>query len=360
MCTKLGLYIHIPFCKRKCFYCDFVSVEYKEELSKSYISSLLKEAGHYKNEKINTIYIGGGTPSVLTSELLEKLILNIKSIFNVSSLEEFTVELNPESTTKDKLKLLYSLGITRISFGLQSTKDANLKELGRLHNYDKFLISYNMATEIGFNNISIDLMYGIPNQTLTDWENVLKETMALDSAHISLYPLTIEPNTLFYKQNVQTDGDLQRKMYDMACNILEQNNFCHYEISNWSKGNKFSRHNKIYWQNNEYIGLGASASSYYKRYRYKNITDINKYIDLINKKEKCTIEKEYIDDDLYNIETVMLGLRLKEGVNMKFFKKKEHIIKKFTNEGLLQIKDNNVSLTQKGLFVSNSIISEFV
>lgn len=360
MCTKLGLYIHIPFCKRKCFYCDFVSVEYKEELSKSYISSLLKEAGHYKNEKINTIYIGGGTPSVLTSELLEKLILNIKSIFNVSSLEEFTVELNPESTTKDKLKLLYSLGITRISFGLQSTKDANLKELGRLHNYDKFLSSYNMATEIGFNNISIDLMYGIPNQTLTDWENVLKETMALDSAHISLYPLTIEQNTLFYKQNVQTDGDLQRKMYDMACDILEQNNFCHYEISNWSKGNKFSRHNKIYWQNNEYIGLGASASSYYKRYRYRNITDINKYIDLINKKEKCTIEKEYIDDDLYNIETVMLGLRLKEGVNMKFFKKKEHIIKKFTNEGLLQIKDNNVSLTQKGLFVSNSIISEFV
>ena len=360
MYTKLGLYIHIPFCKRKCFYCDFVSIEYKEDLSIKYINSLLKESCYYQNEKINTGYIGGGTPSVLTSELLETLISGIKSNFNISCLEEFTIELNPESATKEKLELLHSSGITRISFGLQSTKDINLTELGRLHNYDKFLSSYNMAKNVGFNNINIDLMYGIPNQTLQDWESILKETTALNSAHISLYPLTVEPNTLFYRQNVKTDGDLQRKMYDTACNILAQNNFCHYEISNWSKENKFSRHNKIYWQNNEYIGLGASASSYYKRYRYKNVTDINKYVELINKGEKCTIEKEYIDDELYNIETVMLGLRLKEGVNIKFFKNKEHIVEKFTDEGLLQIKDNNVSLTQKGLFVSNSIISEFI
>lgn len=360
MCTKIGLYIHIPFCKRKCFYCDFVSVEYKEELSKSYISSLLKEAGHYKNEKINTIYIGGGTPSVLTLELLEKLILNIKSIFNISGLEEFTIELNPESTTKDKLKLLYSFGITRISFGLQSVKNTDLQNLGRLHNYEKFKQAYYEAQETGFDNINIDLMYGIPDQTLLDWEKTLKETIDLNSAHISLYPLTIEPNTLFYKQNIQTDGDLQRKMYDSACYILKQNNFCHYEISNWSKENKFSHHNKIYWQNNEYIGLGTSASSYYKRYRYKNVTDVNKYIELINKNESCITEKEYIDDDLYNVETIMLGLRLKEGINIKLFKGKENILDNFIKDGLLQIKEDKVSLTQKGLFVSNSVISEFV
>lgn len=361
MSAKLGLYIHIPFCKRKCFYCDFVSVVYNEEFSTNYINSLLKEALYYKNEKINTIYIGGGTPSVLTTNLLEKLISNIKSIFNISSLEEFTIELNPESTTKDKLELLYSLGITRISFGLQSTKNTDLKKLGRLHDYGKFFEVYNMAVNIGFDNINIDLIYGIPNQTIEDWKTILTETINLNSTHISLYPLTIEPNTLFYKQNIQTNGDLQRKMYDSSCIILKENNFCHYEISNWAKDNKFSHHNKIYWQNNEYIGLGVSASSYYKRCRYKNITDINKYIELINTDKNHIIEKEYIDNNLYNIETIMLGLRLKEGVNIKFFKNKEKILNKFINEGLLQIKDNNnISLTQKGLFISNSVISEFV
>ena len=360
MSYKLGLYIHIPFCKRKCFYCDFVSFVYDEQTSINYINSLLKEARYYENEKINTIYVGGGTPSVLTTTLLEKLILSIKSIFDISHLEEFTIELNPESTAKDKLELLYSLGVTRISFGLQSTNNNRLKELGRLHNYESFLKSYNMALEVGFNNINIDLMYGIPNQTLQDWKNTLKETIKLNSAHISLYPLTVEPDTLFYKQNIQTDGDLQRKMYDTACVILKENNFCHYEISNWSQGNKFSHHNKIYWQNNEYIGLGVSASSYYKRYRCKNISDINKYINLINKNKTCIIEKEYINDNLYDIETIMLGLRLKEGVNIKLFKSKEEILGRFINEGLLQVKDKNVSLTQKGLFVSNYVISEFV
>lgn len=360
MSAKLGLYIHIPFCKRKCFYCDFVSVVYSEESSINYINSLLKEALYYKNEKINTIYVGGGTPSILTTNSLEKLISNIKLIFDISNLEEFTIELNPESTTKNKLELLYSLGITRISFGLQSIKDIRLRELGRLHNYGKFIESYNMALETGFNDINIDLMYGIPNQTLEEWESTLNNTLKLNSAHISLYPLTIEPNTLFYEQNIQTNGNLQRKMYDIACDILKEEKYCHYEISNWAKENKFSRHNKLYWQNNEYIGLGVSASSYYKRYRYKNTTDLNRYIELINEGKNHIIEKEYIDDNLYNIETIMLGLRLKDGVDINLFKGKEDILKNFINEKLLQVKNEKVSLTQKGLFVSNSVISEFV
>ena len=360
MCTKLGLYIHIPFCKRKCFYCDFVSVAYNEELAEKYISSLIKEIQYCKNNKINTIYIGGGTPSVLTLELLEKLISNVKLCFDISNLEEFTVELNPESTTKEKLKLLYDLGVTRLSFGLQSTKNFHLQQLGRLHDYEKFKQVYNNALETGFNNINIDLMYGIPNQTFEDWQEILNETLKFNSAHISLYPLTVEQGTLFYKQNIKTDGDLQRKMYDSACIILKENNFCHYEISNWAKENKFSHHNKIYWQNNEYIGLGTSAASYYKRYRYKNVADVGKYINLINNNKTCIIEKEYIDDNLYNVETIMLGLRLEEGVNISLFKDKKNVLDKFVNEGLLEIKNNNVSLTQKGLFVSNSVISEFV
>ncbi len=360
MSAMLGLYIHIPFCRRKCFYCDFISIVYNEEYSTNYIDSLLKEAQYYKNEKITTIYIGGGTPSILPTNSLENLISNIKLNFDISNLEEFTIELNPESTTKDKLKLLYSLGITRISFGLQSTNNIHLEKLGRLHNYNKFMESYNMAIKTGFDNINIDLMYGIPNQTLEDWDNTLKNVLELNSAHISLYPLTIEPNTLFYKQNIQTDGNLQRDMYDIACDILKEKKYYHYEISNWAKENKFSRHNKIYWQNNEYIGLGTSASSYYKRYRYKNTTEVNKYMELINEGKNHIIEKEYIDDNLYNIETIMLGLRLKEGVNIKLFKGKEDILNKFIDKNLLQVKDENISLTQKGLFVSNSIISEFI
>jgi len=356
----LGLYIHIPFCKKKCFYCDFLSINYDDVLTDEYISTIIKESQQYKYNSISTIYIGGGTPSVLSLKQLEKLIKHIKLNFDISNLQEFTVELNPESTTIEKLKLLYDENITRLSFGLQSINDNILQHLGRLHNFNKFQEVYNNAIRIGFDNINIDLMYGIQNQTLNDWEKTIDTVLKFNSNHISLYPLTIEQGTKFYQQNIKVDTDLQRQMYEIACNMFKINKFKHYEISNWAKEDKYSKHNKMYWQNKEYIGLGASSASYYKRYRFKNTLSISEYIKNITQGKNSIIEKEYIDDTIYNIETIMLGLRLSDGVDEKYFYNKKNILDKYINEGMLNIKNNKVSLTEEALFISNSIISDLI
>ena len=356
----VGLYIHIPFCKRKCFYCDFISFAETEQNINLYIEALLKEASFYKNEKLSTVYIGGGTPSVLTAEQLKYLITNIKKIFNISQLEEFSIELNPESVDEEKLNLLFELKVSRLSFGLQSVYDKYLKKLGRLHNFNKFLEAYNNARKIGFKNINIDLMYGIEEQSIFDWTETLKKVIKLNPEHVSLYPLTIEENTVFHKQNKTVDIDNQRQMYEIACSVLNKNNFVHYEISNWAKDNKISKHNCLYWKNKEYIGLGVSACSYYKRFRTKNAIDLKSYAEKINENKNCFIEQEYIDDILYKKEIVMLGLRLVEGVALKYFDNKKEIVDKYLKENLLQIKNNKISLTEKSFFVSNPIIADLM
>ena len=355
-----GLYVHIPFCRRKCFYCDFVSVPYNDEISDKYLNALEKESLKYKNEFIDTLYIGGGTPSVLSVYQLEHLISIIKDNFNISRLQEFTIELNPESVTKEKLNFLFKSGITRISIGLQSIFNDKLTVLGRLHNYDDFKKVYYCSKEVGFDNINVDLIYGIPGQTLNDWGKTLTEILKLNLQHISLYPLTVEPNTAFYKSNIEPDTNLQYEMYNGACKILKENGFEHYEISNWAKDKKYSRHNILYWQNKEYIGLGVSASSYYKRYRYKNNTDIFKYIENVLNNKDILTEKEYIDDNLYNKETIMLGLRLSDGVDIKFFEDKKDVLDKYVKEKMLIVKNDKVRFSEQALFVSNSILADFI
>ncbi len=355
-----GLYIHIPFCKKKCLYCDFISFEYDEQKVSAYIDALFKEAGKYKNEKISTVYIGGGTPSVLTPKQFQTLAEGLNKNFDLSGISEFTVELNPESTTKEKLDVMFDNKVTRLSFGLQSSNDAELKSLGRLHNYNDFVTAYNHAREAGFNNISIDLMYGTENQTIESWQNNLDTVLKLNSEHISLYPLTIEKNTPFHKQNKQTDSDLQGLMYNCACDKLQQGGFEHYEISNWAKNGKISKHNTLYWKNMEYIGLGASASSYYKRNRFKNILNADIYIKNAQCGANCLLETEYIDDALYNTESIMLGLRLSEGVDLSLFNHKKHTLYKYLKQDLLVVKDGKVCLTENGFWVSNSIISDFM
>ena len=356
----LGLYVHIPFCAKKCFYCDFVSIAYIEDLADNYLMALEKEAQKYKGETIDTVYIGGGTPSTLSIDQQKKLASIITSNFNVSYCKEITVELNPESTTKEKLKLLFDARVSRLSLGLQSIYDQSLTALGRLHNYKKFKQAYTEARETGFDNINIDLMYGIPNQTLRSWEVTLKEVVKLDSQHISLYPLTVEPNTPFYKKKIEPNSDLQAKMYDFACSFLKENGFEHYEISNWAKEKKYSLHNKLYWKNKQYIGLGTSASSYYKRYRYKNNTNVIKYIENIFNNKNIVVEKEYITDELYNKEKIMLGLRLSDGVDVKYFENNKDVLNKYVANGMLAVENNKVKFTQKALFVSNSILSDFI
>ncbi|MDR0800174.1 MAG: radical SAM family heme chaperone HemW [Endomicrobium sp.] len=373
----LGLYIHIPFCKQKCPYCSFFSIKYDAVLADKYIDALIKHAEQFKNEKIVSIYIGGGTPSILSLKQIQKLLEALNAIFNLSATQEFTFEVNPESVSKEKLYLLKQLGVTRLSIGLQSVEDKSLKFLGRIHDFKTFCEVYNTARKESFDNINIDLIYGLPNQTLKDWEQILKRALLFKSEHLSLYPLSVEESTPFYKNGVIIDDGIQRDMYDETTEILGNNGYSHYEISNWSKKEKESVHNTNYWRNLEYIGLGAGAAGYLERRRYKNTENIEKYIELCSllqeTKEYCPkrhgnlsflkIENEYIDDELYKTETIMLGLRLlNEGVNINFFNSSRHynaLLECLKNK-FLKIKNGKIKLAKEYVFVFNQIILKFI
>jgi len=278
----LGLYIHIPFCRKKCFYCDFFSVKYDEYLAEKYVAAIIDHAKAF-NSAVDTIYIGGGTPSVLSENQIETLLTGIAEAFNLSQIKEFTFELNPESASKEKFKILRKYGVNRVSIGLQSDDDVYLKTIGRIHNFPQFIAALENARNAGFKNINLDLIYGLPGQTLMQWEKTLLNAVSFDCPHISLYPLTVEENTFFYKNNIKTDDGLQKQMYEKACEILSANGFSHYEISNWAKPEKESLHNSNYWRNYQYLALGAGASGYFNGQRYKNTADIEKYIARVSR-----------------------------------------------------------------------------
>ncbi|MCL2485476.1 MAG: radical SAM family heme chaperone HemW [Endomicrobia bacterium] len=398
----LGLYIHIPFCRQKCFYCDFFSVNYEEFLADKYIESVVKHAEAYGQGgqgdgdsdqsmvntpvPLTTIYIGGGTPSVLSETQIKTLLSGIASNFNLSGLKEFTFEANPESLTENKLKILKNYGVNRLSLGLQSCNDKYLSLLGRVHNFETFKKVFALSRSAGFDNINIDLIYGFSGQTLNDFQNDLSEMLKFKSEHISLYPLAVEENTVFHKTGVKTNSDTQAEMYEKACEMLQKSGYVHYEISNWSLKGKESLHNSNYWRNYEYIALGAGASGYYNRIRYKNIPDIEKYcrhceeetgqgnggidqrvvttpVPLTRVKQPIAIEQEYISDDLYETESIMLGLRLlNDGVDIKKFTSNKNIsiLKNFLKDKILINDNGKIKLSERHIFISNTVISEFM
>ncbi|MDR3196029.1 MAG: radical SAM family heme chaperone HemW [Endomicrobium sp.] len=358
-----GLYIHIPFCRRKCFYCDFFSTKYDADLADKYIDSLIKHSQKFKNKKINSIYIGGGTPSVLSSKQIQRLLLSLNNVFNSSEAKEFTFELNPESVSKEKLLILKEFGVNRLSIGLQSVEDKILKCLGRIHDFKTFCAAYNAAKHEGFCNINVDLIYGLPNQTVDRWESVLKKALLFNSEHLSLYPLAIEENTPFYENRIVTDDKLQREMYDKTVEVLEQSGYVHYEISNWSKKNKEAFHNTNYWRNLEYIGLGSGSSGYLERNRYKNVENIEKYINFIENNIDCTVENEYIGENLYTTETIILGLRLlSEGLSIKCFNSppRQTALLKCLKEKTLIQEEDRIKLAKEHVFTFNQIVSKFI
>ncbi|MDR2812027.1 MAG: radical SAM family heme chaperone HemW [Endomicrobium sp.] len=359
----IGLYIHIPFCRQKCFYCDFFSTKYGTDLADKYIDSLIKNFQKFKNKKINSIYIGGGTPSVLSSKQIQKFLLSLSNTFNLSKVKEFTFELNPESASKEKLIILKEYGVNRLSIGLQSVEDKCLKYLGRIHDLKTFCTCYGNAKHEGFDNINIDLIYGLPNQTLDEWESILKKILLFNSEHLSLYPLSVEENTIFYKNGIVTDDTLQHEMYEKTVEVLEHSEYVHYEISNWAKKNKEALHNTNYWRNLKYIGLGAGACGYLGKNRYKNIENIEKYINFIESNIDCTIENEYIDEKLYTAETIMLGLRLLyKGLSIKCFnspQNKSALLECLKERTLIQEKDR-VKLAKEHVFIFNQIVSKFM
>ena len=368
---EIGVYVHIPFCKRKCYYCDFISFCEKDELQEKYINTVIQEIEDFfnlnKNVKIKTIYIGGGTPSFIDGKYIEKIM----NTFNKGGVVEATIEVNPGSASLEKLKKYKECGINRLSIGLQSTEDRLLKKIGRIHNYNDFLATSNLAREVGFDNINVDLMIGLPGQTIEDVKSSLNKVINLNPSHISVYSLIVEENTIIYnliEQNkiVLPDEELERNMYWYVKNYLELGGYEHYEISNFAKNGKKSLHNLDCWNQKEYVGFGVSAHSYLNRKRFCNIGVLEEYIkDFKNTKEVQEVQSFYETKQEY----MLLGLRKIKGVCISDFKNKfgenpiflfKNELNKLIEEGLLEITTNNIKLTNKGLDFANLVWEEFV
>lgn len=371
---KIGLYVHIPFCKQKCFYCDFPSYAGKEKIMDDYIDALIKEINQKcTNYKIRTLFIGGGTPSYLNLKNLEKLLKCLYSL-NYENDAEKTIECNPGTTNREKFKIMKSYGINRLSFGVQSTKDNLLKNLGRIHTYTEFLKNYNMARDNGFLNINIDLMFGLPSQTLKDWKETLEDIVKIKPEHISSYGLIIEENTPFYK--LHKEGSLklpseenERDMYNLSKSILEDNGYHQYEISNYSLEGKECEHNKIYWKCEEYIGIGVSSSSYIDNKRIINEGSIEKYIESV-RMNKDVSKIENVNTVKDNIEEFMfMNLRLIRGIDEREFERRfnekidffyKEVINKNIKIGLLKRCNHSIYLTEEGVELSNLVMSDMI
>ena len=368
-----GLYVHIPFCLKKCNYCDFCSFDnLNERVKGEYLSALLAEIRSYKRSPkitINTVFFGGGTPSLLSAEEFSALAREIQDSFDLSSLAEFTVEANPKTLTLEKLLNFKRHGVNRLSIGLQSIHEHELKKLGRIHNLCDFETSLSLAREAGFDNINVDLMYGIPEQTKASFEKVLDYVMKLNLTHISLYGLIVEENTPFGRMGknlVLPSEDEEADFYYLAAKKLKENGFSHYEISNYSKPLMESRHNLIYWQREEYIGVGLSAHSLYSGERLSNTDNLSEY--LTKDVEQYQVrEKISLTDASY--EYAMLHLRLKRGFSLKEYKEKfqsdfllgrEDKISRYKSLNLLKLDGDRISLTDEGFYVSNAILSDLL
>lgn len=382
MLNELGIYIHIPFCKQKCYYCDFVSYSNKCSEVKEYIESLKEEIEEFdfSNYKVTSIYIGGGTPSYIDSIYIVEILSELKEKLKCNLIEfkdiEITIEVNPGTVDTKKLNDYKKSGINRLSIGLQSTKNDILKKIGRIHTYQEFLEIYKLARETGFKNINIDLMIGIPGQKIGDLKNTLQDIIKLEPEHISVYSLIIEENTPIEKmlENGEIklpDEDLERNMYWYVKNTLELNGYNHYEISNFAKLGKESRHNLNCWNQEEYIGFGVAAHSYLNGIRFSNTINVEEYIQHLEnnrKEENIQIEESQSLEDKKN-EFMMLGFRKIQGVDIARFKEKfidnpiflyRENLNKLVEEGLIEVDLNHIKLTNKGIDLANLVFEEFV
>lgn len=369
---EIALYIHIPFCKQKCLYCDFPSFCNLEPLMDDYIEALGNELRTFKDKNIiKTIFIGGGTPTYLNLKSLIAL-KKIISELRIDKDAEFTIEGNPGTFTEEKLKVLKSMGVNRLSIGLQAVQDTLLKKLGRIHSYEDFTKSYNLARNLGFDNINIDLMFGLPGQTMEMWCETLETVIRLSPEHLSCYSLILEEGTAFYKLYSEEDlpsEDNVLKMYADTKKLLKENSYYQYEISNFSKMGFQCKHNLVYWDLNSYIGVGSSAHSYYKGVRYRNEANVKKYIENIKNNESVIVEKynNTIEDDME--EFMFLGLRKIQGISLEEFKKRfkkdiydvyGDVINKYKKDKLIIENLGRMRLSGRGIEISNYILSDFI
>lgn len=394
----MELYIHIPFCVRKCEYCDFLSFPAEEGIRRRYVDSLLREIGSYHSnsnkERVSSIFFGGGTPSLLPAEWMGEILHAVRDNFNVEQDAEISMEANPGTVSEEQLRRLREAGINRLSFGLQSSVDGELARLGRIHTFVRFLESYMLARKAGFANVNVDLMFGIPGQTVQSWEATLRKVSALAPEHISAYSLIIEEGTPFFQKysrieekieegltagelaseerreglpaaDYLPDEETERSMYEMVPAVLGEYGYRQYEISNFAKPGYECRHNIGYWTGVPYIGIGLGASSYLGHVRYKNTENLADYLS--GKWNRAEEEVLTLEDEM--AEFMILGLRMTKGVAAADFQKRfgreigtiyGDVIRQYEENGLLAEKDGRIFLTREGLSLSNVVMADFL
>lgn len=365
------LYLHIPFCVRKCIYCDFLSVPYEESLAISYTTALCKEL-HLKKHlagTLKTLFIGGGTPSTMPETCFSQIFSCIGEHYALSSAAEITIEVNPGTITKAKVAALLSLGVNRVSLGIQSFQDSELKTLGRIHTADEAVRSAEMVASAGIENFSFDLIYGIPGQSIETWKGSLNRAVSLNPKHISAYELTPEKgtalNTFLESGILNLPGeDLVLDMYDLGIDYLKSAGFAHYEISNYALPGFHCIHNLNYWNRGEYLAAGAGAHSFLRGFRAMNTADINEYIEKLGSGITPEIESVEISGDEALREFIFLGLRKTEGIRLadadKLGLKLAEAADEMAREGMIENDGSLVRLTRKGLPVANAVIVQLL
>ena len=345
-----SLYIHIPFCNKICDYCDFTKLQYFRKFAISYLDALKDELASYSIGKLKTIYVGGGTPTALEDDLFLELLLIIDPY--KEGAKEYTFEANPESLSLEKIKMLKEHGVNRVSLGVQTTNDKILQAVNRNHSFEQVKTAIKNLKEQGIDNINVDLILGLPHTSKKILENDIKNVLSLDVKHISCYGLTVNPHTaLFNKGFKEPSGDILRQYYDIVEDILKENDFIHYEVSNWAKPGYESEHNLTYWRNEQYFGVGLGASGYIGETRYKDTINLSQYLTraFISEKEKVS------DKDKLTYQ-IMLNLRTIEGLDIKYVQDKESIVDELVKEELLIKEQNKLVPTYEGMMILDQII----
>lgn len=379
---NLQLYLHIPFCVRKCAYCDFLSGPAGAKEIQHYVDAMIQEIKSYRDTydgyEVSTVFLGGGTPSILTEVQMEGVFSALYDTFQIRDDAEISIEVNPGTVTREKLQTYQKVGINRLSIGLQSANDEELKLLGRIHTMQDFYDTYQMARETGFTNINVDLISAIPGQTPESWKRTLQTVTDLNPEHISAYSLIVEEGTPFYEMYAKEEGKAQlpseedeRKIYKETLTFLKKLGYERYEISNYAKSGYACRHNEGYWQRGNYLGIGVGASSLIGNERFQHIAERDAYMELVRAKQFDAIveEREILTTEAQMEEFMFLGLREMKGVSKMKFQELfrgdidvvyGEVIQSLQAEGLLEVSGDTIQLTERGIDISNYVMSEFL
>lgn len=384
---EMELYIHVPFCIKKCAYCDFLSAPAGEEERQRYVETMIKEIQGYRKKYqeycVTTIFVGGGTPSVLSGEQIKEVFNALRASFVIDTQAEITIEVNPGTVTEEKVEAWMQAGVNRISIGLQSVNDEELQMLGRMHTYKDFLNTYHLLRDKGFNNLNIDLISAIPGQTLESWKTTLSTVAELEPEHISAYSLIVEEGTPFYTiygeggadGNLESvvqplpDEETERFIYEETEMILQKYGYDRYEISNYAKPGYACRHNEGYWRRVNYLGVGLGASSLIENQRFRNFSTYDAYMDAIQNQKLFHEEVESLSVTDEMEEFMFLGLRMMSGISREEFQKKfgkkietvyEKQIQQLKKDGLIEFVENRIRLTKRGIDISNYVFEQFL